>query len=109
MTDQPRGLLALIACLGLMQLSHETTPALAQLGFTALAFYGLAYWYTWQVTILGLGPIWMGSPRWIWRCKPAGGSWRSPRLSLCWRWRARQATAVSRVQPCTRCKALRIS
>ncbi|MGW8320570.1 MAG: acyl-CoA dehydrogenase [Thermodesulfobacteriota bacterium] len=25
-----------------------------------LAFYGLAYWYTWQVSILGLGPIWMG-------------------------------------------------
>jgi acyl-CoA dehydrogenase len=23
-----------------------------------LAFYGLDYWYTWQVTILGLGPIW---------------------------------------------------
>ena len=21
-------------------------------------FYGLCYWYTWQVTILGLGPIW---------------------------------------------------
>src|SRR4051812_35097350 len=21
-------------------------------------FYGLPYWYTWQVTILGLGPIW---------------------------------------------------
>ena len=36
------GLLALIACLGLAQLSHETTPALAQLGFTALTFYGLA-------------------------------------------------------------------
>lgn len=36
------GLLALIACLGLMQLSHETTPALAQLGFTALSFFGLA-------------------------------------------------------------------
>ncbi len=36
------GLLALIACLGLMQLSHETTPALAQLGFTALTFYGFA-------------------------------------------------------------------
>lgn len=36
------GLLALIACLGLMQLSHETTPALAQLGFTALAFFGCA-------------------------------------------------------------------
>jgi acyl-CoA dehydrogenase len=24
-----------------------------------LAFYGLHYWYTWQVTILGLGPLWM--------------------------------------------------
>lgn len=24
-----------------------------------LAFYGLAYWYTWQVSILGLGPVWM--------------------------------------------------
>ncbi len=23
-----------------------------------LAFYGLGYWYTWQVSILGLGPIW---------------------------------------------------
>jgi hypothetical protein len=36
------GLLALIASLGLLQLSHETTPALAQLGFYALSFYGLA-------------------------------------------------------------------
>ncbi len=26
-----------------------------------LGFYNLAYWYTWQVSILGLGPIWMGS------------------------------------------------
>ena len=26
-----------------------------------LGFYGLPYWYTWQVTILGLGPIWMGN------------------------------------------------
>ena len=26
-----------------------------------LGFYGLQYWYTWQVSILGLGPIWMGS------------------------------------------------
>ncbi len=24
-----------------------------------LAFYGLCYWYTWQVSILGLGPIWI--------------------------------------------------
>ena len=36
------GVLALIASLGLAQLSHETTPALAQLGFTALIFYALA-------------------------------------------------------------------
>ncbi len=36
------GVLALIASLGLAQLSHETTPALAQLGFTALAFYAMA-------------------------------------------------------------------
>ncbi len=35
-------LLALIATLGLAQLSHETTPALAQLFFAALVFYGLA-------------------------------------------------------------------
>ena len=36
------GLLAFMACLGLAQLSHETTPALAQLCFTALTFYALA-------------------------------------------------------------------
>ena len=35
-------LLALIATLGLAQFSHETTPALAQLCFTALTFYGLS-------------------------------------------------------------------
>ena len=35
-------LLALIASLGLAQLSHETTPALAQLAFTALIFYAMA-------------------------------------------------------------------
>ena len=35
-------LLALIACLGLAQMSHETTPAQAQLCFTALTFYGAA-------------------------------------------------------------------
>ena len=29
-------------------------------GFNEIVgFYGLPYWYTWQVTILGLGPIWM--------------------------------------------------
>lgn len=35
-------LLAFIACLGLAQLAHETTPALAQLGFAALLFYATA-------------------------------------------------------------------
>lgn len=35
-------LLACIACLGLAQLSHESTPALAQLACTALLFCGLA-------------------------------------------------------------------
>lgn len=36
------GLLALIACLGLAQLGHETTPALAQLFFSSSLFYGVA-------------------------------------------------------------------
>jgi 4-amino-4-deoxy-L-arabinose transferase-like glycosyltransferase len=36
------GLLALVACLGLAQFSHETTPSLAQLAFTATAFYGIS-------------------------------------------------------------------
>jgi 4-amino-4-deoxy-L-arabinose transferase-like glycosyltransferase len=36
------GLLALIASLGLAQLSHETTPALTQLAFSALTFYATA-------------------------------------------------------------------
>lgn len=36
------GLLALIACLGLAQLSHETTPALTQLASVALVFYSVA-------------------------------------------------------------------
>ncbi len=26
-----------------------------------LGFYGLAHWYTWQVSILGLGPIWISN------------------------------------------------
>jgi hypothetical protein len=36
------GLLALLAMLGLAQLSHETTPTLAQLAFSALLFYAIA-------------------------------------------------------------------
>lgn len=35
-------LLAFIACLGLAQLAHETTPALTQLCFTSLLFYATA-------------------------------------------------------------------
>ncbi len=35
-------LLALIAMLGLAQLSHETTPSVAQLAFSALLFYAVA-------------------------------------------------------------------
>src|SRR5215207_701486 len=35
-------LMALIACLGLAQLGHETTPALAQLFFASQLFYGIA-------------------------------------------------------------------
>lgn len=57
------GLLALIACLGLMQLSHETTPALAQLGFTALTFYGLAalpYRLAMPTLALALGLVGLG-------------------------------------------------
>jgi hypothetical protein len=36
------GLLAFISCLGLAQLAHESTPALAQLSFAALYFYAIA-------------------------------------------------------------------
>ena len=36
------GLLALIACLGLAQLSHEITPAAAQSCFTAITFFAFA-------------------------------------------------------------------
>ena len=46
------GLLALIACLGLAQLSHETTTSVAQLGFTALTFYAAA---SMQYRVVGPG------------------------------------------------------
>jgi 4-amino-4-deoxy-L-arabinose transferase-like glycosyltransferase len=36
------GLLALIACLGLAQFSHETTPALPQVCFTTIIFYAVS-------------------------------------------------------------------
>lgn len=28
-----------------------------------LGFYGIGYWYTWQVTVLGLGPVWQSANR----------------------------------------------
>ena len=44
------GLLAFIACLGLAQISHETTPALPQLCFTSLLFYSAAALaYSWLI------------------------------------------------------------
>ncbi|KLN58028.1 membrane protein [Variovorax paradoxus] len=56
------GLLALIACLGLAQLGHETTPALAQLYFASHLFYGVAalpYRRTGPVIALLVGTIGM--------------------------------------------------
>ncbi|MBB1599311.1 hypothetical protein [Variovorax sp. UMC13] len=53
-------LLALIACLGLAQLGHETTPALAQLFFVANLFYGVAampYHRTGATVALGVGAL----------------------------------------------------
>src|SRR5215210_4600766 len=29
------------------------------------AFYSLGYWYAWQVSMLGLGPIWMGEDDYV--------------------------------------------
>lgn len=61
------GLLALLACLGLAQLSHEATPDLARLGFAALLLYASARlaaqhdepaWKSlvpWAIAVLGLG------------------------------------------------------
>ena len=54
------GLLALIACLGLAQLGHETTPALAQLFFASYLFYGVAalpYRRAGPVTALVVGTL----------------------------------------------------
>jgi hypothetical protein len=62
------GLLALIACLGLARLAHETTPALAQLCFTAVLFCALANLATHRrtalaVTLLALaGLVLSGAP-----------------------------------------------
>ena len=49
-------LLAIVACLGLAQLSHETTPALTQIAFVALTFYALSATPYRQATKL-MGPV----------------------------------------------------
>lgn len=59
-------LLALIACLGLAQLSHETTPALLQMALVSLAFFGLScYRYhryesavALVIAVLGCASLW---------------------------------------------------
>jgi hypothetical protein len=56
------GLLAMLACLGLARLSHEATPALAQLSFSTLLFFALANlprkrtgaWVSAAIAIVGL-------------------------------------------------------
>ena len=35
-----------------------------------LGFYGLQYWYTWQVSVLGLGPIWMSDNEAVKQARP---------------------------------------
>ena len=56
------GLLATIACLGLAQLSHETTPAALQLSCMTLAFYAFAalpykLWVALACAVIGLGGL----------------------------------------------------
>lgn len=56
------GLLALIACFGLAQLSHEVTTSVAQLCFGAITFYGIAAMgYGWTgptlAMVLGMGGL----------------------------------------------------
>ena len=73
------GLLALLGCLGLAQLSHETTPALSQLCFAALLFFGLATLtrHRWQsavaITTGMLGLTLSGAPS-LALCLGIGGS-----------------------------------
>ena len=73
------GLLALMACLGLARLSHEITPALSQLCFATLLFFGLASWTRHRiqsglaVAIGMLGLTLSGSPT-LALCLGMGGS-----------------------------------
>jgi len=53
-------LLALVACLGLAQLSHETTPDLARLAWTALCLLGVA-----RLSHPGAPQPWRALPWWL--------------------------------------------
>lgn len=67
-------LLALIACLGLAQLSHETTPDLARLAAVASLLYAGACLSHAQVRRpLSTIALW-GSPRWRWSSAARPGS-----------------------------------
>ena len=73
------GLLALIASLGLAQLSHETTPALAQLGFAALTMFGIAALPYRQAVagaavLLGLSGLSLSGAPWMALLFGAGGA-----------------------------------
>lgn len=54
------GLLALLACLGLAQLSHEATPDLVRLAFVALLLYASA-----RLAAQPTGPLWRGLLPWV--------------------------------------------
>jgi hypothetical protein len=51
------GLLAMVAMLGLAQLSHETTPAVAQLAFTALLFFAFSASFSHRQRIAGIAAL----------------------------------------------------
>lgn len=111
------GLLALIACLGLGQIGHETSPALVDLAMLALIFYGTAaspYVRAWPVlaqvvgitglalngsAILGwtlaIGACLLAWPR-AYQTPPAAWDPLSPHLPSAWRtwWQLPIATAL---------------
>lgn len=51
------GLLAMVAMLGLAQLSHETTPAVAQLAFTALLFFAFSVSLSHRQRLAGIAAL----------------------------------------------------
>ncbi len=84
------GLLALMACLGLAQLSHEATPAVTQLACASLLLYGAAalpYRRTLSWLALLLGPVGLllsGAPavaaQWLAACALVYGVHHLPQL-----------------------------